>query len=111
MDLTIDPLWGPPAVAAAEASAPFARLVQIGQSGGAEATIASSAIRGKSLSILGHTSNAAPLEVQAAAYAQMVEHAAAGRLQVEHESYPLDQVGEIWERQAGYPYRKLMITP
>lgn len=111
IDVTVDPLWGPPAVAAAEASARFGRLVQIGQSAGAEATIASGSIRGKMLSILGHTSQAAPREVRAAAYARMVEHAATGRLTMEHESYPLERVGEMWERQAGFPYRKLMVVP
>jgi len=111
IDVTVDPLWGPPAVAAAEASARFGRLVQIGQSADAEATVASSSVRGKLLSILGHTSQAAPREVRATAYTRMVEHAAAGRLIVEHESYPLERVGEMWERQAGFPYRKLMIVP
>ena len=111
IDVTVDPLWGPPAVAAADASARFGRLVQIGQSAGAEATLTSSSIRGKMLSILGHTSNLAPREVRAAAYAQMVGHAAAGRLKVEHESYPLERVGEMWERQTGFPYRKLMVVP
>src|SRR6266566_4867512 len=43
----VDTLWGAPAVAATQAAAPGWRLVQIGQSAGAEAPLASAAIRGK----------------------------------------------------------------
>src|SRR5260221_2126560 len=48
LDLTIDPLWGVPAQAAVEAAAYSGRLVQVGQSAGAEATLRSGAVRGKS---------------------------------------------------------------
>ena len=58
VDVTVDPLWGEPAVAAMQASGRFARLVQIGQSAGAEATVPSAAIRGKAMAVLGHTSTA-----------------------------------------------------
>jgi len=111
IDVTVDPLWGEPAVAAAKAAARFGRIVQIGQSASAEATLPSSAIRGKLLAILGHMNMEAPAEVQARAYRRMVEHAAAGDLTVEHEAVPLDRVGEAWERQQRFPRRKLVLTP
>ncbi len=111
IDVTVDPLWGPPAVAAAGAMARFGRLVQIGQSAAAEATLPSSVVRGRGLAVLGHTSQLAPREVRASAYRRMVEHAAAGRLSVELETYPLEEVSEMWARQAGFPYRKLLVVP
>ncbi len=111
IDVIVDPLWGPPAVAAAAASARFGRLVQIGQSAAAEAKLASSVVRSRGLTVLGHTSQLAPRDVRASAYRRMVEHAAAGRLSVELETYPLDEVSEMWARQAGFPYRKLLVLP
>lgn len=111
IDVTIDPVWGELAIAALRATASFGRLVQIGQSAGAEATLASAAIRGRPLSILGHTNGAAPPETRASAYRRMVEHAAAGRLEVEHEVLGLDQVAAAWRRQADSPRRKLVLRP
>jgi NADPH2:quinone reductase len=111
IDVTVDPLWGEPAVAALAATAKGGRLVQIGQSAGPEATIPSASVRGKLVSILGHTSGAAPPGVQAAAYAAMVEHAAAGRLTVDRETFGLDGVGASWRAQAAFPRRKLVGTP
>ena len=111
IDVTVDPLWGAPAVAAAKASATGARLIQLGQSAAAEATIPSAAVRGKLLAILGHTNFAAPAEVRNAAYLRMLEHAAAGRLAVEVETFALDQVSEAWRRQASFPHHKLVVVP
>jgi NADPH2:quinone reductase len=111
VDVTIDPLWGEPAAAAAAASAHGARLVQIGQSASPEATLASGTVRGKLLSILGHNNVAAPREVRASAYRRMVEHAAAGRLRIEVETHPLERVRAAWEEQASFPRRKLVLLP
>ena len=111
VDVTIDPVWGAPAAAALAASGPWARLVQIGQSADAQATLPSADIRGRPLSILGHTNFAAPAEVRAAAYRRMVEHAAAGELVADHEVLALAQVGEAWRRQETFPRRKLVLRP
>ncbi len=81
-DVVIDPLWGEPAAAAGEACRPEARLIQVGQSAGSHSSISSSSVRGKAVSILGHTNFRAPREVRRAAYAQMIEGAVAGRLTV-----------------------------
>ena len=111
VDVTIDPLWGKPAVAAAHAAARNGRLVQIGQSASAEATLSSAAVRGKLLSILGHNNMAVPRDVQHEAYRRMLDHAADGRLTVDHEVVPLDDLAEAWKRQAASPGRKLVIRP
>ena len=111
IDLVIDPLWGPPAVAALEALAEGGRLVQLGQSAAPEAAVPSGPVRGRLLSILGHTNFAAPREVRASAYRRMVEHAAGGRLTVDHDVLPLEQVADAWRRQAEFPRRKLVLRP
>ena len=48
-DVVLDPLYGAPLRAALEVAAPGARIVQMGQSAGAEAELASATIRGKQL--------------------------------------------------------------
>jgi NADPH:quinone reductase len=111
IDLTLDPLWDGPATAAAHAAAQHGRIVQVGQSAGAEATLASSQVRGKSLSILGHSNHAAPPHVLAVAYRRMLDHAAAGELTVDHEVVPLEEARTAWERQASFPRRKLVLEP
>lgn len=110
-DVVIDPLWGEPAAAALEACRPHGRLVQIGESASSHSSIASAAIRGKLLAILGHTNFLAPPEVKRAAYQRMVEHAAAGELACDVERVPLDEVADAWRRQEGSPHRKLVIVP
>src|SRR5262245_25915871 len=59
--LVIDPLWGAPARAAVDAAVPHARVVQLGQSAGPEATLTSGSIRLKGLSILGHSNFVMPI--------------------------------------------------
>jgi NADPH2:quinone reductase len=110
-DVVVDPVWGDPAVAALDALKPFGRLVNLGQSAGATATVASARVRGQTLSILGHTNFAVPHEVRRAAYERMCGHALAGELRVEVERIPLDEAPLAWERQASSPGRKLVVVP
>lgn len=111
IDVALDPLWGEPAAVAVHAAADRGRIVQVGQSAGPEATLPSAQVRGKSLSILGHTNQSAPREAMAHAYRRMVRHAAAGELTVDLEVVPLEQAPEAWERQASFPRRKLVLRP
>ena len=110
-DVVIDPLWGEPARAAVEAMAYSGRLVQVGQSAGADATLRSGAVRGKSLAILGFTLGQVPRERQVAAYAKLLEHSTSGELTIERETLPLDWAGEAWRRQESSPQRKLVLVP
>ncbi len=110
-DVVVDPLWGAPGVAALEAAAPHARIAQIGQSAGVEATVASATVRGKGLSILGFTNFQVDVETRSAAYRRMAEHAAAGELTCDVEQIGLDDVARAWELQAAGPHAKLAIIP
>lgn len=111
IDVTVDPVWGEPMLAAAAASAPGGRIVNLGQSASSDAILTSAAVRGRMLSILGHSNFAVPVEVKASAYQRMCEHAVAGRLTVDLETFGLDEVASAWQRQAEYPHRKLVATP
>lgn len=107
--VVIDPLWGEPLVAATEAAAPGARIVQIGQSAGPSATLASGVVRGKQLEIYGYSNFVVPPELRRAAYVELVDHASRGEIDFPIETYPLESVAEAWERQANGPGRKLVI--
>jgi NADPH2:quinone reductase len=106
----VDTLWGPPAVAAIQAAAPGWRLVQIGQSAGAEASLASAAIRGKMGEIYGFTDFAVPKDVFREHYLRLVGHAGAGEITFDIDSYPLERIAEAWERQAAGAHGKLVVT-
>ena len=106
----VDPLWGAPAVAAIHAAAPGWRLVQIGQSAGAEVSLASAPIRGKMGEIYGFTDFAVPRPDFEETYLRLVHHAAAGEIAFDLETYPFEQVAEAWERQASGPACKVVVT-
>jgi NADPH2:quinone reductase len=97
--LVIDPLWGEPARAAVDAAAPGARIVQIGQSAGPEATLTSAAIRLKQLSILGYTDFALTLEERREVYGGLTEQVVAGRIRIDVETFQLDEVSRAWSAQ------------
>jgi NADPH2:quinone reductase len=111
IDVVLDPLWGEHAAAATEAMNVNGRLVVLGQSAGQESTLDSGVVRGKALQVLGHANAMTAPEVKHAAYRAMCDHAAAGRLKVEYEELPLDDVAAAWERQAASPHVKLILVP
>jgi NADPH:quinone reductase-like Zn-dependent oxidoreductase len=106
-----DPLWGAPAAAAAQAAVPWARIVNLGQSAGATSELASAAVRFKSLSILGHTNFAVPIDELADHYRRLVGHTLAGDIRFDVERVPLDEVADAWRRQADGPGAKLVVAP
>ncbi len=106
----VDMLWGAAAVAAIQAAAPGWRLVQIGQSADAEATVASAAIRGKMGELYGYTDFAVPKHEFREHYLRLVGHAAAGEIVLDIETYPLARVAEAWERQANGANAKIVVT-
>jgi NADPH:quinone reductase len=106
----VDTLWGAPAAAAIQAAAPGWRLVQIGQSAGAEAQLASAPIRGKMGEIYGYTDFALAQDEFSEHYLDLVGHAAAGRIVIDVASYPLERTAEAWQRQAEGAHVKVVVT-
>jgi NADPH2:quinone reductase len=106
----VDTVWGAPAAAALQAAAPGWRLVQIGQSAGAEASLASAAIRGKMGEIYGYTVYAVPRDVLREHYLRLVSHAGEGEITFDIDSFPLERIAEAWERQANGANGKIVVT-
>jgi NADPH:quinone reductase len=98
--LVVDMLWGEAVRAAVEVAAPGARIVHVGQSAGPEATLPSAAVRGKRLSILGHSNFVLSPEERRRAYLDVIEQIRAGRIRIEVETFSLDDVGAAWQAQA-----------
>jgi NADPH:quinone reductase-like Zn-dependent oxidoreductase len=111
LDVVHDPLWGAPAAAALEALGVGGRLIQLGQSAGAEATFSAVSVRGRHLDVRGYMNYLVPADVRREAYRSLVEHAAAGRIAVEVERLPLAQVADAWERVQRSAHRKLVLVP
>jgi NADPH:quinone reductase len=98
--VVIDALWDGPVAAAAEAAAPRARIVHYGQSAGPEATFKSATMRGKELELLGLSNFARTNEELRTRHGELVRHATSGAIQVDFETFSLDEVAEAWRRQA-----------
>jgi NADPH2:quinone reductase len=111
IDVVIDPLFGAPFAAAVDAASFAARLVQLGTAAGTEATLSSASIRGKMLVIMGHSNFASPPELRREAYARLTGAAAEGKVRVEAEPLPLEQVADAWRRVEAGSHRKIVLVP
>ena len=111
IDAVIDPLWGAPAVAALTTLKLGGRLVHLGTSAGLEATIPSAPLRGKNVSIIGHSNLTTPNDVKARAFRELLDHVIAARIRVDVDVFPLDRVADAWREQASSPHRKLVVRP
>ena len=111
VDLVLDPVWGPPAQAALRVMSPGGRLVNLGSSAAADAVISSAGLRSGMLSLIGYTNNALSPERKAAAFATVLSHAAAGRLDADREVLPLGQVADGWSRCGTAPHRRAVMIP
>jgi NADPH:quinone reductase-like Zn-dependent oxidoreductase len=95
----IDPLWGEPLARALGAAARHARIVHVGQAAGPEAPLKSADVRGKELSIFGHSNFALSKEERDRAHLELLEHVTAGRITVAYETFALADLGAAWARQ------------
>jgi NADPH:quinone reductase len=97
----IDPAWGEPLAAALAYAAPHARIVHLGQSAGAEAPLRSADVRGKELTIVGHSNFAMTKQERDRAYLELLDHLVAGRIELGLQSFPLEDVAAAWANQRG----------
>ncbi|GIF46538.1 NADPH2:quinone reductase [Asanoa ferruginea] len=114
-DVVVDYLWGRPTELLARALVPdtfaFAkptRLVQIGESAGADIRLTGDALRTSGLEIYGGARNAAT--TMPAAYQQVVDWVRAGALTIPITTMPLSQITEAWSR-TDLRGRRLVIVP
>jgi NADPH2:quinone reductase len=97
----IDPVWGGPLADALAHAAPHARIVHLGQSAGAESPLRSADVRGKQLTILGHSNFALTKDERERAHLELLDHLAAGRLELELQTFSLADVAAAWANQRG----------
>ena len=110
LDVVVDPLCGVPATAAAALLGERGRLVNLGSSAGTTMAVDSAALRSRTASVLGYTNNGITNEQRDGALLDVLGHAAAGRIKVDHEVVPLDHVGDAWARQAdGTATRRIVV--
>jgi NADPH2:quinone reductase len=106
----IDPVWGEPLADALPYAQRHARVVHVGQSAGPVSALRSADVRGKELVIMGHSNFALTAEERNRAYLELLDHVAAGRIDVPIATFPLDRAAEAWERQRSGPGGKVVIT-
>ncbi len=111
VDLVLDPLWGMPAQAAIGVLGPGGRLVNLGSSAGPMASLGSAPLRSRVLTVLGYTNNALTAEQKAAALAEILRHAAAGRITTDREILPLDRAADGWSRCGSTPHKRAVLVP
>ncbi len=111
VDVTIDSLWGEPAVAAMGAAARFGRHVQVGQLAGPSLDLSAPAIRSKSLDVRGFMGLHPGHELRAEAYTRLGEHVARGEIVIDLEPIPLAGIAGAWERQRSGAGAKLVLIP
>ena len=111
VDVTIDSLWGEPAVAAMGAAARFGRHVQVGQLAGPSLDLSAPAIRSKSLDVRGFMGLHPGHEIRAEAYTRLGEHVARGDIVIDFERIALADVASAWERQRTGAGAKLVLIP
>jgi NADPH:quinone reductase-like Zn-dependent oxidoreductase len=112
VNVTIDLLWGEPALAAMRACARFARHIEIGNVAGGDLVLPAPLIRSLSLDVRGFSVALPPPEVKREGYLRVTGHAARGDIVVDVEPVALEDVAVAWERQrrvAGGP--KVVIVP
>jgi NADPH:quinone reductase-like Zn-dependent oxidoreductase len=108
-DVVLDLLWGVPALAALRVAKPGVRVIQLGQSAGAEISLPAGLVRGKRAAILGHANASTPFGVRAAAYRRLIGLLVAGQLTIEYERVPLAEVSTAWQRQAAQVHGKTVL--
>jgi ketosteroid isomerase-like protein len=111
-DVILDTLWGPVIPAAIGAAATGARVVHLGNSAGALATLAGPAIRKNGVSILTYAIFTSPARDRSDAFARLAQHAAAGELTVEYRGTALETLPAIWDDfAAGRAKTRIIVTP
>lgn len=105
----IDPVWGEPLAAVLAVAARHARIVHVGQSGGPQAPLRSADVRGKELTIMGHSNFAMSAAERNRAYLELLDHVLAGRIAIDLHRYRLDAVADAWQRQIGGPGGKVVL--
>jgi NADPH:quinone reductase-like Zn-dependent oxidoreductase len=99
VDVTIDTLWGEPALAAIRVAARGARHVAVGQIAGLDLSLPAPALRSVSLDLCGFSIAHPPVEVRREGYARLAGLVERGEIELDVEPVPLERVATAWERK------------
>lgn len=111
-DVTIDPLWGAPALAAMQAAAPHgARHIQLGTAAGERLEFTATALRSHMIDLRGFAVFRCPIDVRRHAFRALTRHVANGDIAVDLEIVPLSDVATAWHRQLTGAGTKLVLDP
>jgi NADPH:quinone reductase len=113
LDVAIDPLWGEPARAAIDALTHDGVYVSFGQAASPTAELSGIPMRNRRVTLVGHSGAwATPQERQAAlARAHELASKAGGRLTLDTEELPLEDIAAGWERLSRSAGRRLVVRP
>jgi NADPH:quinone reductase-like Zn-dependent oxidoreductase len=111
VDLVLDPVGGDASTAALRVLADNGRLVHLGSAGGPTASFSSARLRSGSHSILGYTNTTLTSEQRAEALTRVLELAAAGRCDVDAETFAFADVAAAWERAGRTPDGRVVVVP
>ena len=85
------------------------RTVNIGHSAGADQPPPFEDLRKRGASLIGMSSGWTPMARKREVYAEVLDAAVTGQINVDFEVVPLADVASAWERQQGSPHVKLVI--
>lgn len=111
VDVVLDGLYGAPLEAALQVCAPHARVINIGNLAGPMAEIPAGLLRGKQLTLSGFAGLHTPLQDKRPALTWLWTALADGDLQVEVNTFPLEQLPAAWQAQAVSPHAKCVVLP
>ena len=111
-DVVVDPLAGIPGSAAASVLGDGGRLVNLGSAAGTALSVDSATLRSQSAAVLGYTNNALTNERRREVFGTILDHAAHGHLEVDHDVVPLEEVPAAWAAVAeGRAAHRVVVTP
>ena len=97
-------------MAARSVLAHHGRLINVGNVAGTDVELPLASMRQYRSAVIGLSSGWTDITDKVAAYRDVLTGLEAGELRVEHEVFPLDQVGAAWERQASFPRCRVVIA-
>ena len=111
-DVVVDPLAGIPGTAAVAVLGEGGRLVNLGSTAGPAVTVDSATLRSRSAAVLGYTNTSLTDSRRREVFGAVLEHAAHGRLEVDHDVVPLDGAPAAWEAvERGTASARVVVTP
>jgi NADPH:quinone reductase len=111
VDLVIDPLSGPYVAESLSCLKAGGRYLNVGGAAGEATTVSADWLRASRLTLIGFSASGVDRNELLAAYARIMDLAAAGSFTLPVETYPLDDAARAWEAQAGSPGTKIFIVP